>query len=147
MGRHHMQLADIIINRPKYVECAISVNGIIPWIKENVKNSELKMIAMLKEEFAKELGLGVTEVESLTFYQNLKFVLLVSGIVVQNGFNNSGKKLFVMRDATYRDKMPKYWKSRAKLFKQLIKSNEWKILLKKSGKNDNINENVEKVNE
>lgn len=147
MGRHHMQLADIIINRPKYVECAISVNGIIPWIKENVKNSELKMIAMLKEEFAKELGLGVTEVESLTFYQNLKFVLLVSGIVVQNGFNNSGKKLFVMRDATYRDKMPKYWKSRAKLFKQLIKSNEWKILLKKSGKNDNINENAEKENE
>lgn len=147
MGRHHMQLADIIINRPKYVECAISVNGIIPWIKENVKNSELKMIAMLKEEFAKELGLGVTEVESLTFYQNLKFVLLVSGIVVQNGFNNSGKKLFVMRDATYRDKMPKYWKSRAKLFKRLIKSDEWKILLKKSGKNDNINENAEKENE
>ena len=147
MGRRHMQLADIIINRPKYVECAISVNGIIPWIKENVKNSELKMIAMLKEEFAKELGLGVTEVESLTFYQNLKFVLLVSGIVVQNGFNNSGKKLFVMRDATYRDKMPKYWKSRAKLFKRLIKSNEWKILLKKSGKNDKISENAEKENE
>lgn len=147
MGRHNMQLADIIINRPKYVECAISVNGIIPWIKENVKNSELKMIAMLKEEFAKELEFDISEVESPIFYQNLKFVMLVNGIVVQNGFNDSGKKLFVMKDATYRDRMPKYWKSRAKLFKRLIKSDEWKILLKKSGKNDNINENAEKENE
>ena len=131
-----MQLMDIVTNRPKYLECAISVNGIIPWIKENVNNSELKMVAMLKEEFAKELGLNISEVESPTFYQNLKFVLLVNGIVVQNGANNSGKKLFIMRDAIYRDKIPKYWKSRARLFKQLIKSNEWKILLKKSGKDD-----------
>lgn len=136
MGRRNIQSMDIITNRPKYLECAISVNGIIPWIKENVNNSKLKMIAMLKEEFAKELGFNISEVESPTFYQNLKFVLLVNGIVVQNGVNNSGKKLFIMRDATYRDKIPKYWKSRAKLFKQLIKSNEWKILLKKSGKND-----------
>lgn len=124
----------LILKRPRYIDCAIKVNDIIPWIKDNIISSDLEMIIVKKEDFARELNLDLSEVETPMFYQDLKFVLLVNGVVIKNGVDYSGKKLFIMKMATYKDKMPKYWKKRSKFFKQLMKSKEWSIILKNRNK-------------
>lgn len=129
----------VSLQRPKYIECAIAVHELIPWLKEKIERSEIKTIVVLKEEFANEVGLDAEEVDNISFYQDLKFVLLVNGIVLKNG-TDSGKKTFIMRMATYKDRVPKYWRKRSKLFKQLVKSEEWGIMLRNEKNKKNKSE-------
>lgn len=124
----------LLLKRPKYIDHALKINDIIPWIENNIVSSEIKMIIISKKDFAKELKLDISEVESLTFGQDLKFILLMHGIVIKNGVSASGEKLFIMRMATHKDKMPKYWRKRSRFFKRLTKSKEWHIMLQNRDK-------------
>ena len=55
--------------------------------------------------------------------------MFIYGIAVKSGFHISGKRVFMMRFVTYKDKLPKCWKNRKKTIKKLMKSPKWNGIL------------------
>lgn len=117
---------DLNIWKYDYVKCAVAIDHMVPFFKKLIDDSDKKLVIAMAEDVIKEMGPDFKDKDFDNTYINLKFAMMVYGIVIKSGDHTSGKKLFLMRHATYRDKMPEYWKKRSKFLKRLMKSDMWK---------------------
>lgn len=120
---------DMATWRYQYIKYAMAVDSMIPWVKEQINNSDIKFVTVLVEDLIKEMNIDYEEKSFQSLYAHLKFVMLTNGIVINSGTHSSGKRVFTMRMASYRDKMPKYWKKRARSLKKLMKSDVWRNMI------------------
>lgn len=125
---------DMATRQYEYIKYAMAVDHMIPWIKEQIKNSDDKFIVILLEDLTKDMGIGFEEKNFPVLYSHLKFIMLVHGIVMNSGIHKSGKRTLTLRMVSYKDKMPKYWKKRARLLKKLMKSTVWENMIEKRKK-------------
>ena len=120
-----------------YIKYAVALDHMIPWINEQINNSDTKFVAIPFEDLIKEMGITCDEKCFSSLYAHLKFIMFTNGIVINSGTHSSGKRVFTMRMASYKDKMPKYWKKRARSLKKLMKSNVWRKMVDlKKGKGE-----------
>jgi hypothetical protein len=120
---------DMTIWNYEYIKCAMAICPAIQSIKDSIEHSDKKLVITPAEELIKYMEQDLKDKSFNQIYNNLKFVMLVHGIIIKNAFHISGKRVFIMRFATYRDKMPDYWKKRSKFLKKLMKSIMWKYMI------------------
>lgn len=109
-----------------YIKSAMAIYPIVPAVKRLINESDSELVIVFAEDLIKEMGPYFKDRSFVYIYNNLRHIMFIFRISVKSGFHTSGKRVFILRFLTYKDKISKSWKKRIRTIRNLMKSAKWK---------------------
>lgn len=92
--------------KDKYQEYRLAMVKLLPWLIDNIMDSENFRIVVLVDDLAKEMGVKFTTKSDQALYRGIRYVLFNESFNVEMGKSRSGKQVFVIKLGTEDDKLP-----------------------------------------